>query len=606
MGLVTDPNTLANCTVSDADDVQAKFNTLFNLVNGSIDNANISASAAIAESKLALDFKTSVLSAKIGGSRQLYLLRPIFNAGTFEINLPTVTSFMAPSATPGQLSTLIAPYGLDYDGDRGVLWMSDNLNDEIYQINTATSAILSSFDVTGLGVRGLAYDGSNALWVVGNTTDRIYRYNTLGTVLSSFAAPGSNPTGITYLGSSIYLADDVTDLIYRLNTLGTQGASWTPPGAAAFNITGVTDNGLDLFLADDANDLVYKTNTLGTLLSSFYSPGRIDTSYIGSALNTLHSITNVRDMGFGDGFLWSLNDDRRKKYLLKNAIMDWRRVPPHFVYWSGMGGEFSGTPSKILNITRDFVYPAIGQGVSALHSLDVAESADNGVAADDDGNIFYMTTSRVLRFNEFNTLLSSFSLGAPITTLKDITWGDSNLYVLSTTAGPDNIVYVVPEATYIVDSLQRAVATSFNIDAAGGVSDTVVGIGYDDEDPKRHSLWVTETTGPSAVNISSSNGAVLSSFAIGAGVSPAQSIERVGEYLYILEGAGGTDMYIYNTLGTVISSHDLPGTASDYQGLSWGGRKRGIILSGDDVNPGTDDLLWMIVSHVIVHVGDTD
>src|SRR3990167_11298818 len=175
MALVTDPNTLTDSTSADADDVQAKFDVLFNLVNGSISDANISATAAISESKLELDFKTSILSARIGGSRQLYLLRPIFNAGTFEINLPTVTPFMAPSATPGQLSTLLAPYGLDYDDDRNVLWMSDNLNDEIYQINTSTSAILSSFDVTGLGVRGLAYDGSNALWVVGNTTDRIYR-----------------------------------------------------------------------------------------------------------------------------------------------------------------------------------------------------------------------------------------------------------------------------------------------------------------------------------------------------------------------------------------------------------------------------------------------
>lgn len=66
MGLITDPNSLTNGTTADAAQVEAKIDTIYSEFNGSISNANISASAAIAYSKLNLS--GGILNADISGS----------------------------------------------------------------------------------------------------------------------------------------------------------------------------------------------------------------------------------------------------------------------------------------------------------------------------------------------------------------------------------------------------------------------------------------------------------------------------------------------------------------------------------------------------------
>ena len=66
MGLIVDPNSLTNGTTADAAQVEAKIDTIYSEFNGSISNANISGSAAIAYSKLNLT--GAIVNADLAGS----------------------------------------------------------------------------------------------------------------------------------------------------------------------------------------------------------------------------------------------------------------------------------------------------------------------------------------------------------------------------------------------------------------------------------------------------------------------------------------------------------------------------------------------------------
>jgi len=55
MAIIALPNTLADGTIPTAAQFMANFNVLVNEVNGSLDNANVKASAGIVESKIAFD-----------------------------------------------------------------------------------------------------------------------------------------------------------------------------------------------------------------------------------------------------------------------------------------------------------------------------------------------------------------------------------------------------------------------------------------------------------------------------------------------------------------------------------------------------------------------
>lgn len=118
-GLVTKPYTFSNNTIADATQVNADYDTLYTLVNGNLDNANILAGAGIVFSKLdsatvagvsasqTLTNKTltaPVLSGSITGTYTLAgtptitsptISNPIFSGtatGTFTLSSPTITT----------------------------------------------------------------------------------------------------------------------------------------------------------------------------------------------------------------------------------------------------------------------------------------------------------------------------------------------------------------------------------------------------------------------------------------------------------------------------------------------------------------------------------
>ncbi|MCZ6779858.1 MAG: hypothetical protein O7F16_12960, partial [Acidobacteria bacterium] len=96
----------------------------------------------------------------------------------------------------------------------------------------ATGDVISSFSAPGTNPRGLTWDGTN-LWLADSNTDLIYELTTTGTVLSSFATPSIEPTGLTWDGTNLWLSDTSTDRNYELTTTGTVLSSFATPNPDA-------------------------------------------------------------------------------------------------------------------------------------------------------------------------------------------------------------------------------------------------------------------------------------------------------------------------------------------------------------------------------------
>ena len=71
----------------------------------------------------------------------------------------------------------------------------------------------------------------------------------VGDVIISFDTPDQFPTGLTYDGKYLWLADRKTDMLYQINPKnGKQITSLPAPG---FSPTGVTCDGTHLWVIDD-------------------------------------------------------------------------------------------------------------------------------------------------------------------------------------------------------------------------------------------------------------------------------------------------------------------------------------------------------------------
>src|SRR3990167_1923276 len=492
--LITDPGAAVNFDDAEAADINARFNTLFTELNGRLSDPNISSTAAIAETKLALQFNTTDLQTRIGvgankwsGRKSISVIRAN-DISTIAISLPIISSIITPAAS-GR--------GLEYAPSLGNLWYTDDGTAEVYRLNTSTGAVLSSFDVTGFGPRDIAWDLTN-LWVVGDTTNEVYRMNTLGTILSSFDTPSTSPRGLTYLNNYLYLSDATSDQIYRLNTLGTALVQFATPAA---NPEGLSNNGIDLFCGD-TNDIIYKLNTAGTILASFTHPLNIE---LGAAS------ADIRALAWDESHLWIVNDT--PDLLLKCLWAGFQRAPVVSLSQS-TGGSISGY--ALLFTNREILTWANHQytALTAITSFEIPNSAAHGIAFERGANRttedYYMLNggTRVLRYRR-GTFQSSFSLSG-VTSLTDIVMGDNYMWLIDDAIAPDNFIYQINSTVYDVDSLTRVALASFNWDAVAGFSDTTVGLGYDDETPTQHALWICETAARTCARVSTAAGTIYS------------------------------------------------------------------------------------------------
>ncbi|MBS3740736.1 MAG: PQQ-binding-like beta-propeller repeat protein [Candidatus Cloacimonetes bacterium] len=143
------------------------------------------------------------------------------------------------------------PYGLSY-GD-GYLWVADDIDGTIYQLDPSDASIVSSFPGAPESNHGLAYDGTY-FWASGdyNADDNIYKLDDQGNVITTITNPGGDYSGgMTwkdgYLWLSIYYPNtqpnihkvDPSDgsIVSSLTSVGTQ-----PQGLAFIDSTTIVNS----------------------------------------------------------------------------------------------------------------------------------------------------------------------------------------------------------------------------------------------------------------------------------------------------------------------------------------------------------------------------
>jgi hypothetical protein len=176
-------------------------------------------------------------------------LRPeIQNRGGVQV----IKSFPFP---PGWL------YGRDIAWDGASLWIGENFNSRIYEIDPDTGGVLSSFFGPNSNPWGLAFDGTNLLHATitlagpppDNLPDDVYVLTRQGGVLDTWLAPDSpnaNAHGCAYdpATGSLWLSDSESNTIYELDpTNGAIRSSFAAPGS---EVRGLAFDGQYLWVID--------------------------------------------------------------------------------------------------------------------------------------------------------------------------------------------------------------------------------------------------------------------------------------------------------------------------------------------------------------------
>ena len=610
MTILTDPNAYPSVfrkgQDSDAALINARFNALYNGLNTpSLSDVNFDRNAAITESKLALSHRTSDLAQRTGLRRQSIVFREMHEKDPIPISLVVVSSFIPQQRmdTNGVFNTNAEPFGIAYDEDRGVLWVSDNQREIIYRVNTSTGAALSSFYIPNTGPFDIGYENDN-LWIIGSKTDEFYRFNTLGTVLSSFDQPTTNPHGMTIFNGIIYYSEDTTSEIIRLNTLGTiTGRFDTPDGASAARPRGVGDDGQDLYYSDAGNDLLYKINTIGTIISS-YQFGSFG----------VNGVSNPSIMGidYDGSHIWAIDS---VGYMLRCLPMQWD-INPH------LSAATAWSTERVSNIghfiTRDQIQHDINnrQGaLSALTSFVTTESPTGGVhdiaikrIADRTVPDLYILTGNsaaaagnvVTRYLR-GTFQSSFTLAnlTGFLYFRSITFGDNYLWIAARDQTNGNVFgFQVQASIYDVDTTGAASLSSFQITDA--TLTDAWGIDYIDWDPNLHALWVSQgSIGGLIYKMGTTGGGAISFFnySLG-GAEVGRAICAPNAESILFTDTNGDLIYQLNTLGTAISSWNVSssGANPNWSGLSFDYNRGVLWMSGE---PASGSAEWAIESNLL-------
>jgi hypothetical protein len=137
--------------------------------------------------------------------------------------------------------TVVRTFAPSY-GDRDMafdgtyLWASHWTTNSIYKYDTATCAILASYDPPFAGhAHGMAWDGAY-LWV-GVEDGRIYKMNTTGDTIRSIpfnAAYPSDPRGLGFAAGHLWVGHQGYGRVYEIDTITGAIINWYPaPGYVA-------------------------------------------------------------------------------------------------------------------------------------------------------------------------------------------------------------------------------------------------------------------------------------------------------------------------------------------------------------------------------------
>ena len=178
--------------------------------------------------------------------------------------------------------------GIAYDA--GVLWITHSAPDvsnviRISKIDPGTGATLAESNDLNWNGRGITA-GGGSLWVADALADVVHRVDpsNFSEIGSPFNTPGSEPTGIAFDGSDLWLTDPPLQRIYHLNTSGTVLGS--------FSIANGGGQGLEW----EGNGMW--TNTGASEQSHYLTNGTIDAT---RTFQGLPNATTVGDIALGNG-----------------------------------------------------------------------------------------------------------------------------------------------------------------------------------------------------------------------------------------------------------------------------------------------------------------
>ncbi|MGQ9560743.1 MAG: transglutaminase domain-containing protein [Candidatus Oleimicrobiaceae bacterium] len=182
--------------------------------------------------------------------------------------------------------------------------------------------VVTSFPTPGPCPTGLTWDGKH-LWLADRKTDTIYKLSSEGKILGTIPAPGYWPIGLAFDGTFLWNVDLGEKKLYKIDPRdGTIVAALDAPGASP---SGLGWDGNSLWLSDNKEDKVSRVSTEdGTAIISFPAPAG-----------------EPQGLAFDGTYLWLADRGVDELYLLtpdKGYVLWVVKSPGHFptgLAWDG-------------------------------------------------------------------------------------------------------------------------------------------------------------------------------------------------------------------------------------------------------------------------------
>jgi hypothetical protein len=167
-------------------------------------------------------------------------------------------------------TSICKTYGLEFAN--GNLWVADNGNHIIQQVDTANGNVITSFssasECSTSYPTGLAWDGQN-LWQndpnSGTTTayDTTYKTTATGQLIQSYFGIGTYITGLAWDGKFLWLSDNGSVVLYKIDvSTFTIIDIVSAPGGKYPN--GLAYDGQHLWVSNNASDSIYQLDISNT------------------------------------------------------------------------------------------------------------------------------------------------------------------------------------------------------------------------------------------------------------------------------------------------------------------------------------------------------
>ena len=152
----------------------------------------------------------------------------------------------------------------------GSLWVTDALYDRVRELDPADFHEISSFATPGTEPSGITFDGTD-LWLTDPWAQQLYHLTTAGTVVESCPIPNEFRGGLEWQGAGLWMPVGNDTAVHSLGGCGASDSTYVfpclPSGVAMYDIA---MGGTQWFAS--SGDRVYYTHSLEC--ASFLFPGR--------------------------------------------------------------------------------------------------------------------------------------------------------------------------------------------------------------------------------------------------------------------------------------------------------------------------------------------